>query len=410
MLSSFSFVVAGVFAAALAYMGLAIFGVYRFRRRLAGAGAAETALPPVTVLKPVCGLEPELFENLRSFCDQDYPDYQVVFGVRDPHDPAIAVIERLIAAFPARDLALVVDERAIGRNLKVSNLANMYASARHDLIVIADSDMRVNRTYLRAVAAAFDDAAVGAATCLYSGAGNANTPSRLGAMFINDWFLPSALIPALFVDLDFCFGATMAIRRDALAEIGGFEMLAGVLADDYMLGHATAGLGYKVALVPYVVENRVHEPSLRALFSHETRWARTIRSVQPGGYALSFVTETLPIALLAAAAAYLESASAALAAAPVGVALALRWMLHHAVQRELADGRNYSPWLIPLRDAFSLLVRIGSFFGRDVSWRGQEITVRENSRLDPLSLPRAPRPDKMEARDEKDVISQPAHL
>ncbi|MEK9752610.1 MAG: bacteriohopanetetrol glucosamine biosynthesis glycosyltransferase HpnI [Rhodospirillaceae bacterium] len=385
MLSSLSFAVAGVFAVALAYMVLAVFGVIRFARKLGHKSGQAHAWAPVTVLKPLCGDEPELYENLKSFCEQDYPAYQVIFGVRDAGDPAIAVAERLIEEFPGKDLALVVDERVIGRNLKVANLANMFRRARHDLIVVADSDMRVGRGYLAAVAGTFTDPRVGAATCLYSGAGGANLASRLGAMFINDWFLPSALIPTMFGELKFCFGATMAVRRAALSEIGGFEALASVLADDYMLGHLVAERGHKVALAPYVVENRVHEPGLKALFKHETRWARTIRSVQPGGYALSFVTEALAVSLAAAWATYELTGSAPLAAVPVAATLMLRWALHFAAQRKLAGGRAYSPWLIPVRDAFSLAVRVGSFFGRGVNWRGQEMTVGAESRLDPLT-------------------------
>jgi ceramide glucosyltransferase len=397
MLSSVSFAIAAVFAAAFAYMVLAVIGVVRFGRALGKKPQHSGNWTPVTVLKPLCGDEPELYENLKSFCEQDYPSYQVVFGVRDAADPAIAVAERLIAEFPAKDLALVVDERVIGRNLKVSNLANMMRRARHELIVVADSDMRVGRGYLTAVAGVFDDARAGAATCLYSGAGASNLASRLGAMFINDWFLPSALIPTMFGELKFCFGATMAVRRSALKEIGGFEALADVLADDYMLGHLVSQQGHKVALAPYVVENRVHEAGLKALFRHETRWARTIRSVQPGGYALSFVTEALALSLLAAAATYHATQSVPLAAVPVAATLTLRWTLHFAAQRKLAGGRSFSPWLIPLRDALSLAVRVGSFFGRGVSWRGQEMTVHADSRLDPLTSPRAARPDELEA-------------
>jgi len=409
VLSYFSIAIVAVFAAAVIYLGLATVGVLLFAGRMRRASMTPAFGAPVTVLKPLCGDEPDLYENLRSFCVQEYPTYQVVFGVRDAEDPAIPVIEKLIAEHPDADIELVIDERIYGRNLKVSNLINMNAQARHDIIVVADSDMRVGPGYLSAVAGEFADPKVGAATCLYSGAGNANRPSRLGAMFINDWFLPSALIPTLFGELAFCFGATMAIRRDVLAEIGGFEALAAVLADDYMFGNAAHKAGYKVALVPYVVENRVFEPSFGALFRHETRWARTIRSVQPGGYAMSFVTEALPLSLLAAAA-FWETGSAQVALLPIGIALSLRWVLHHAVQRGLANGENYSPWLIPLRDAFSLCVRIGSFFGRDVTWRGQNMTVRAESRLDPLNAPRGTRQDELEACDEKDVVSQPTYL
>ncbi|MEL0112890.1 MAG: glycosyltransferase, partial [Rickettsiales bacterium] len=207
------------------YVGLCIVALLCFRRRL-HAEPDRSFRPSVTVLKPVCGDEPELLENLRTFCVQEYPTYQVIFGVRDADDPAIPSIERLIAEHPETDIALVVDDRIYGRNLKVSNLINMFEKARHDIIVVADSDMRVGRGYLAAVAGTFTDPRVGAATCLYSGAGGANLASRLGAMFINDWFLPSALIPTMFGELKFCFGATMAVRRAALKEIGGFEALA----------------------------------------------------------------------------------------------------------------------------------------------------------------------------------------
>ena len=175
------------------------------------------------------------------------------------------------------------------------------------------------------------------------------------------------------------------------------DLAVGVERGQGFGGVAVAGGVESMSRAPYVVENRVHEPGLRALFRHETRWARTIRSVQPGGYALSFVTETMAVSLLAAWAVYLETASPALAAIPVAAAMVLRWTLHFAVQRQLADGRALAPWLIALRDVFSLSVRIGSFFGRGVSWRGQELTVRAESRLDPLTPPRGPRPDVLEA-------------
>jgi ceramide glucosyltransferase len=381
MLSTLSLVMAGILTASFIYMLLAIFGVLRFARKTRQASVAYDVLP-MTVLKPVCGLEPELMENLKSFCDQDFATYQVIFAVRDPKDPAIPTIEKVIAAFPDKDLLLVIDERVLGRNLKASNLANMFRAARHDIIVVADSDMRVRRDYLRAVATPFLDPEVGAATCLYSGVGSKNLASHLGSMFINDWFLPSALISALFVDLKFCFGATMAIRREVLGKIGGFEALANYLADDYMLGNATAKQGYKVALVPYVVENIVFEENLKSLFLHETRWARTIRSVQPGGYAMSFVTEIFPLSLLAAIIAYAQTSSLLWAALPVIITLSLRMTLHYTVQKNLARSNGFSPWLIPIRDLFSLAVRIGSFFGRKVHWRDQVMTVRPTSRLD----------------------------
>ncbi|MCZ6586413.1 MAG: bacteriohopanetetrol glucosamine biosynthesis glycosyltransferase HpnI [Alphaproteobacteria bacterium] len=409
MLSAFAFAMAGVLGSSFIYLLLAITGVLRFARETRRATVSPDWVP-VTVLKPVCGLEPGLLESLQSFCDQDFTTYQVIFGVRDPKDLAIPIIEKVIGKFPDKDLSLVVNERVLGGNLKASNLANVFEMARHDIIVVADSDMRVRRDYLKAVATPFLKTEVGAATCLYSGVGDKNLASRMGAMFINDWFLPSALISTLFVDLKFCFGATMAIRREALRAIGGFEALANFLADDYMLGNATAGQGYKVALVPYVVENMVFENNLRSLFFHEIRWARTIRSVQPGGYAMSFITDVFPLSLLAAITVYVQTSSLPWAVLPVIGALFLRTALHYVVQNRLAGGAAFSPWLIPARDLFSLAVRISSFFGREVRWRDQVMTVRTNSRLDPSLELSAARTKGPGARNEKDIVSQPTYV
>ena len=333
------------------------------------------------MLKPLHGVEFELMENLRSFCLQEGGDYQIVFGVCDPADPAIDVVHRLQAMFPSRDIDLVVDPRIIGANRKVSNLANMMARARHDLIVVADSDMRVGPDYLGTVIASFADPAVGAATCLYRGRPRGDRLSRLGAMFINEWFLPSALIPAVFGRLSYCFGATMAVRRGVLSAIGSFESLANLLADDYMLGHLVTRQGFTVALVPYLVENVVVEPTVKDLFLHELRWARTMRSVQPIGYVLSSVTEMMPLAAVAVILLFLNSASALPAGALFAVAVALRVGLQAAVCTLGAAGDGCSLRLIPLRDLLSLGVRVISFFGNRILWRDRAFVIGEGTRF-----------------------------
>jgi ceramide glucosyltransferase len=332
--------------------------------------------PAITLLKPVCGMEPELYENLRSFCDQEYPDYQVVFGVRDAQDPAIAVIERIIKEFPQRDLSLIVDETVIGANLKVSILASMYRAAKHDLLVIADSDMRVERHYLRAVAAPFEDPQVGAVTCLYKGIPAAGLPSRLGAMFINDCFAPSVLVALLFQELRFCFGATMAVTRKALEAIGGFPALADHLADDHILGKQVAQQGLKIILPAYVVENRVWEPNFKALFQHELRWARTIRAMQPAGYVFSFITYPVAVSLL-----FLPLAPAAVGLTAVAVSVILRVLLHRAVYTRFRIPGPTVFWLAPVRDVLSFLVWAASFFGRGVEWKKQQFSVRSDGQL-----------------------------
>jgi ceramide glucosyltransferase len=321
-------------------------------------------------------MEPELYENLRSFCDQDYPDYLVVFGVRDAQDPAIAVIERIIKEFPKRDLSLVVDETVIGTNLKVSILASMYRSAKHDLIVVSDSDMRVERHYLRAVAAPFQDPLVGAVTCLYKGTPAAGLPSRLGAMFINDCFAPSVLVALSFQELRFCFGSTMAVTRKALEASGGFPALADQLADDHMLGKHVAQQGLKVILTAYVVENKVWEPNFKALFQHELRWARTIRAMRPAGYAFSFITYPVAVSLL-----LLPLMPAAAGLTAVAVSVILRVLLHWAVHTSFRISGPTKPWLAPVRDLLGFLVWAASFFGRSVEWRERQFSVRSDGQL-----------------------------
>ena len=382
-----AYTISGLFLTILpaAYLITAIFGVWQFRRIHELAPRHVAAGPGVTVLKPLCGDEVELLENLRSFCDQDYPDFQVIFGLSSDKDPAILKVKELIGEFQEHDISLVVDERVHGSNLKISNLLNMLDHAKHDILVIADSDMRVERDYLQIVAATFDDPCVSAATCLYSGSARGGLPSTLGAMFINDWFFPSALIPALRNKLTYCFGATMAARRGAIENIGGFGALANILADDYMLGNFVHRQGQKVALAPYLVRNIVHEPSIRALFLHEVRWARTIKNVKPLSYALSTITEGLFLSVAAAVLLSFGGVSGWFIALPIIIVALLRLALHLGVCETIKGQGERTPWLIPLRDLLSLGVRISSYFGTTVHWREQVLTVRADSTLQDVS-------------------------
>ncbi len=361
--------------AGIAYLVAAIASVAAFRRRRYPAAGL---CPPVTVLKPVCGLEHGLYENLRSFCDQDYPEFQVIFGVRDPEDPALPVVRRVIRDFPAAEPVLLVGGAADAANLKVSSLVNMFPAARHDLIVVADSDMRVDRNYLRGVASAFGDPRVGAATCLYSGTPVGGIASRLGAMFINDWFLPSVLVALAFQELRFCFGATMAVRREALGAIGGFGALAPYLADDYMLGDLVARHGYRVALSPYVVECVVAEAGPRSLVAHELRWARTVRACRPAGYAFSIIGNgAVSLALLH----FLASGFGVAGGALLLLAVALRVVLHAGARSVARVPGPAEPWLVPLRDLLCLAIWAASFWGRGVRWRGRRFSVRPDGRF-----------------------------
>lgn len=361
--------------AAIVYSTAVLIALRRFWRRERPAGQDE--LPGVTILKPLCGLEYELEENLQSFCRQAYPAYQVIFGVLDPRDPALAVAERVKAACPDCDIALVAGGPARMENPKIANLANMFAAAKHDVIIMADGDMRVDPQYLRSVVGPFADQRVGAVTCLYRGVPAPGVPSALGAMHIQDEFAPSVLVAAALERLRFCFGATMAVRRDVLEAVGGLRALGAYLADDYRLGKLVSERGYDVELSPYVVSNVLFEPDLRSLWLHELRWARTIRTVRPAGYALSFVTNGIPLALI-----YLAlSWNAPVGLSLLGITTALRVARHYAARTAFGAYARATPWLIPLRDGLSLAIWIASFFGRSARWRQRSLSIQADGRI-----------------------------
>jgi len=356
-----------------AYLGVSVWAVRRLKQRNPRRGAAAG---PISVLKPLCGEDPDLAGNLRSFCTQDYPEVQVVFGVREESDPAVAIVRRLMAELPDADLTLVVDGRRRGRNLKVANLQNMLPAARHGVLVIADSDMRVERHYLAAMSAPLADPRVGLVTCLYRGIPVGGVWSRLACLHVNHGFLPQAALADAIGAGAGCFGASIGLRRDTLERIGGLGAIADELADDYALGAAVRRLGLRIELLPLIVDNVIVEPSLVALFRHELRWARTIRLVAPLGFLGSVVTQ--PVVMAAAALAL--GALPAAAAAALAVALASRALTVGLIDRALRLPR--SPLiLLPLRDVLSFAVFIASFFTRRVEWRDRTFRVGPNGRL-----------------------------
>jgi ceramide glucosyltransferase len=361
-----------VWVATWAYVGAAVLASFRFSRR---PMSAPSEGPPVSVLKPLYGAEPGLFENLRSFADQDYSDSQVVLGLRDRTDAALPVARALIEARPQRDIALVVDPHVSGSNLKVANLENMLPAARHDVLVIADSDMRVTRDYLAIVVAPLADPAIGIVTCPYKGMPDGGVWSRLAALQINYSFLPGALVGDWIRVGGGCFGATLALRREVLERIGGFGRLRHELADDYRMGSAVRGLGLAAELSSYIVENRITEPSLASLWRRELRWARTSRMMAPGGYAGSVVTHAVVLAALTTLVCDPVAAGALLAGT-----ILLRWAEAAAIARWLDLPRDML-WLLPLRDVLSFAVFIGSFCGRNVSWRDRFLRIGPGGRM-----------------------------
>lgn len=356
-----------------AYLIFALDRMRRFRARRANAGGSA---PPVTIFKPLHGDEPALYENLRSFCDQDYPEYQVLFGSADPADPALGVARRLQRDFPSVDISVIAGGAAATRNPKVGNLIGMRPHARHGIWLIADSDMCVGRDYLSAIGAGFADAHTGAVTCVYGGAPLANFSAQLGAMYVNDHFAPSVLVASAIEPLTYCFGATMAVRRQVLDAAGGLERLGGALGDDYELGRVVREAGYAVALSPYVPQTTVSDTDLRALWLHELRWARTILAQRPAGYAGSIVTYALPFG-----AAWFALAPSWISAAGFAAAATLRTLVHYTARETFAPQTPASPWLIPLRDALGVAVWAGAFCGRAVRWRGAEFHVQAGGHM-----------------------------
>ncbi|HLH97180.1 MAG TPA: bacteriohopanetetrol glucosamine biosynthesis glycosyltransferase HpnI [Xanthobacteraceae bacterium] len=349
--------------------------VFRFTRR--GRGALRQA-PAVSILKPLHGFEPRLFGRLSSFCLQDYPGpVQLVFGTSDSTDPAIDVLRRLQSAFPEKSIGWHAGSQEHGTNRKISNLINIARLARHDVLIVADSDIEVGRNYLCEVIGELQEPGVGAVTCIYHGVPGAGIWSRLSALAVNSEFLPQVAFALSFRLATPCFGATIAIRRGVLAAIGGFSSFSECLADDYAIGEAVRASGYKVAIPPLSVGHVCFEDSLRALLARQLRFVRTIKSIDPIGYAGSVVTHPFPIALIGALTGDTRCLMIAVAA------LMCRATACAAVERALAlPGQDY--WLIPIQDLLSFAVYLLGYFGATVDWRGHRYRLLANGTLVPI--------------------------
>jgi len=348
------------------YLIAATLLVGRFAR--APMPSSATA-PAVTILKPLYGDEQGLFDNLCSFAQQRYAGAaQIVCGVADAHDGAIAVVERLRDLPATRDIELVIDPMLHGANRKVASLINMAPRIRHDLVIVSDSDIRVDPDYLARVSAALQQLGVGAVTCLYHGAAAKSLWSQLGALAINAHFLPSVVVGVASGLAQPCFGSTIALRSSTLAEIGGFAAFADRLDDDYAIGAAVRQRGHAVAIPPFTVAHLCNEPSLRELWRHELRWARTIRGIDSVGHVGSVVTHALPFALLALLLATWSDLLVPAAAMTLAAVLCRVVLLRRIAQAFRLPPQHY--WLVPARDLLSFLVFGASFLGRSVSWKG----------------------------------------
>jgi len=355
------------------------------RRFAASPGPQLQRHPPITILRPLCGDEPLLEEALVSCCRQAYPAFQIVFGVQNPSDAALAVVERVKARFPDSDIAVVVDSTLHGQNRKIGNLINMLPSARHQILVISDSDLQLSPDYLERLLVELEKPGTGLVTALYAGfpPPEQGWLLRLGATQINHTFLPGVLVSRMLGRQD-NLGSTVMLRRDTLEQAGGLGALAHVLAEDNVLGMSVRDLGLKVGLADTVTLATVPESSFRALWLHELRWTRTIRAVAP----ISLIASTIQYPLFWAAITVVLGGGALWS-----IALFIAcWMVRAISAREIdralrhRTGRSQvcvPAWLLPLRDMLSVAEIGASFWIDNVVWRGHSLDAT-------VAAPRAP--------------------
>ncbi len=340
--------------------------------------------PTISVLKPLYGFEARLEANLISLARSAGSSVEILAGVRDSADPAAEVVRRVQAQFPQVAISLVIDPRVYGHNLKVSNLINLLQRSSGEVLVIADSDILVPDDYLDRVVAPLADDGVGLVTCLYRGRAAGGLMTRLGSLFVDTWFIPSVGVASHLGDRSFGFGSTLALRRSTLDAIGGLHAVKDQLADDYWIGELTHRAGFRTVISDVVVETDVTEKELASLWQREVRWMRTIRSLNPVGFAMTFVTHTVPMLALGV---LLDFSDVNLGIAAVGL------MARIALQRRASER---ALWLMPLRDGLLFLEWAAALFGSSVTWRGQIVPVNADQEFNAISAAQLP--------DEADVI------
>jgi ceramide glucosyltransferase len=321
-----------------------------------------------------------LFENLVSFCRQDYPEFELLFGVADPADPALPIVERLQGEFPDLNVRLLVTG-ATGANRKADQLHHLAAQAQHEILVISDSDMRVTPDYLRRVVAPLADPTIGLVTCPYRGAEPQSLAAQFEALHMGATFLPAVLVARQFLAMRFALGATMVLRRSDLSRLGGFAVLTDYLADDYQLGARVAALGLRVCLSDYVIPCILGATKFRDEWHREVRWARTNRVCRPVEYPIMLLTFSTPLALvLVCLSHFTEPALMVLL-----TSVLLRWLIAWAVSGYAGDRevRRGILWL-PVRDLLSAAVWLAGLAGRHVIWRGEKFVLHSDGRMEPV--------------------------
>lgn len=334
--------------------------------------------PSITILKPICGFDWELYDNLSSFCQQDYPTYQIIFAVQDKKDSSIEIVEKIIEKFPHIDLSLVISDRKIGTNLKVSNLANAQAQAKYSILIISDSDIRVKSDYLQKVIQPMYDPQVGVVTCLY----NCLTKGCLAsfeALEIPTQFHARVLTDKKLEGIKFAFGSTIVIRKDVLEKIGGFLAIADYLADDFHLGNLPTKLGYQVVLSNYIVEHLLADVSLRDFFQRQIRWAKVIRVEKFWGYLGLILTQGTVTSLLFLLITMGNHLGWIILGVTWSIRLCMAWIIGVIILKDPVAKKFFL--LIPLRDLVSFSIWCYSMIGNSIEWRGQKFKLESGGKL-----------------------------
>ena len=379
LLKILTIVSALITAASMMYCVLCIWVAAGFASQRKQSPTPANEFPPVSILKPLKGTDAEMYACLLSHCVQNYPAYEILFGVTNAQDTAIPLVEKLIQEFPGPAIRLVRCEKKLGANGKVSSLAQLAAVASHDFLLINDSDIRVEADYLRTILSELQEPGTGLVTCLYRGVPASTLPSKIEALSISTDFMAGVLVARQIEGgLRFGLGSTLALRKRDLDAIGGFEAIADYLADDYELGRRIAERDLKVRLSESVVETYLPAYSVAGFFSHQLRWARTIRASRPGGYAGLLFTFTLPWAVLTLVLARGASWAWELFAA----AFAFRATMALATARPVLRDRRFmqSIWLLPFRDFIAVPLWLAGLTGRTIVWRG-EVFHLKNGKL-----------------------------
>ena len=361
---------------AIAYYGYAIYAANKF---FAHSPVYDEAFhPAVSILRPICGIDSKTYQNLASFCQQEYPEYQIIFGVQDPQDPSMEVVRQLIKDFANLDIQVTASLYSFGANRKVSNLAHAVTKAKYDILLLADSDVRVEPDYLRRVIQPLSDPAVGVVTCLYRSIAQ-GWVTTIEALSTPTEFLPGVLVSTALEGIKFAMGQTIVIRRSVLEEIGGFAAIADYLADDFQLGFLSTQAGYKVVLSDYLIDHVMPQSAIAVSIHRQTRWLVGIRASRPWGYIGLIFTHGTVTSLLF----LLATGGSVLGWSVLSVAwvmrLAMAWFVGIRCLGDPVAQKLF--WLVPLRDGISFVLWGYSLIGNTVEWRDRQFRLTRSGKL-----------------------------